>query len=367
MLSFASNQPLNPRSLPVMAHLEPLKNLLSVGTASNIEIVLSDQSGGAPISVDTTQFGSAIMNLVFNARDSMPDGGKISIETGIVRYGELDAGRPESRAAELQSDTEPSRAEVREAGRVAAPNAAGRILQPSILSTEASAQLNPETELVRIEVRDTGHGMSLEVLKHAFEPFFTTKQDGAGSGMGLAMVYGFSRQSGGFVEIESFVGVGTSVRMYIPKARSVDASASSIGADVAPSDFKRSILVVEDDRNVARTICEMLRAMGHAARDCDNASDAMAILERHPGIDTVITDVMLRGQTTGIVLRTSILERFPHIRVVCVSGYQDQKSRVARAAHPDIDFMPKPFDYNDLARLLAQRPSSDKPTGTNRT
>lgn len=318
LLSFASRQPLKPRSLTVAEHLNPIEDMLGVSVASNIEINRKDAAPDAAISVDTTQFGSAIMNLVLNARDAMPDGGTISIETSVVRSGEI----------------------------------------VGAMSDQNPAPRRPDHELVRIEIRDTGQGMAPDVVKHAFEPFFTTKKEGAGSGMGLAMVYGFVRQSGGSIQIQSALGAGTSVRMFLPRVHSSAARAKACVDQTTAPEFTHTILVVEDNAEMAAATCDMLRAMGHVASTCDNASEALDIMSKEPQIDVVITDIMLRGHMTGLTLRQRIKERFPHVRTICVSGYQDQNAQRSYAAHPDIELIPKPFDYHELARRLSHRPSS---------
>lgn len=314
LLSFASRQPLKPRSRFVFEHLKPLKHLLNVSADANIELSMIDRTPFAAISVDTVQFGSAIMNLVINARAAMPNGGKITIETSIARYKDV-AG---------------------------------------MASEHVTAPLHPNAELVCIEVRDEGIGMSPDLAKRAFEPFVTTKNEGAG--MGLAMVYGFVRQSGGFVELESKEGQGTSVRLYLPRVAGGSDDETATVRDGATPHTKHVILVVEDDIDVAEVTCEMLQLMGHSTHVCDNAADALELLAAKPEIDVVLSDIKLRGQVTGLTLRLQILQRFPHVRVICMSGYQDENARRSYAGHPEIELVAKPFDFHALAERLARRP-----------
>lgn len=320
LLSFARRQPMQPRVLTVRKQLDAMRDLLRATAPSNIEILFVDKAHGASIRVDQTQLESAIMNLVINARDAMPDGGRITIEVGLGQHD----------------------------GATWTPDGTSR------------APAGEYPDFIMIEVRDTGEGMSPDIASRAFEPFVTTKQEGAGSGMGLAMVYGFVRQSGGFVDLESKVGEGTSVRIFLPRALKGEGQVEPPAIETIAAITRRDILVVEDDPDMAAIMCEMLEMMGHAARHCGTATDALARLNASPEIDVVLTDIMLPGKMTGLALRQRIREQYPQIRVICVSGYQDQATRQSYAAQPDIEFLGKPFDFQDLAALLTASPPTSR-------
>ncbi|MDE2578239.1 MAG: response regulator [Hyphomicrobiales bacterium] len=315
MLAFARRQPLQRRAIFARRHLHAIEDLLTVSIAPNIECRVIDTAPDAAIFVDPTQFENAIMNLVINARDAMPDGGLIAITISTVKRKDI--------AADIASRIDPDQ--------------------------------EAHEEYVRITIADEGCGMTPEIAARAFDPFVTTKSDGQGSGMGLAMVQGFVKQSGGFVAIETVQGKGTSVDLWLPRSGETVDHAPASRQIAAPVQRQLVILVVEDDDDMATVICEMLHVMGHATYRCDNAEAALHLLRETSEIDIVLTDIMLRGGASGIALRAEIAKEFPHIRVICASGYQDDNARRGYEADAKIEFIAKPFDYDELAERLNPR------------
>lgn len=314
LLTFARRQTIQPRALGVNDHLRSVIELLRISIPLDISLSFADGAADVAVYADATQLESAVINLIFNARDALPRGGHVRIETSLARY------------------------------------------RDGVWSKVAGTDLGTADEapdFVMVEVADDGIGMTQEVAKLAFEPFFTTKERGQGSGMGLAMVDGFARQSGGSVELNTAPGRGTSIRLYLPRAERADHYAREAVIKQPSACAKLSVLVVEDDDDVAFVFREMLQSMGHSVRECNNALDALAILETTDDIDIVLADIMIRGKVTGLDLRERLLERYPNVRVICTSGYQDPNSGRSSVFNSEIEFLPKPFTYCDLATRLA--------------
>ena len=312
LLTFARRQTIQPRALEVQDRVDSVIGLLRISMPSGITIVLEDGTHGSAVYADPTQFESAIINLVFNARDAMPNGGQIGIAMSL-------AGRTNGRWFKV-------------------PSAYGGL--------EAVP-----ADFVLIEISDEGVGMTQDVARLAFEPFFTTKERGRGSGMGLAMVEGFARQSGGAVELNTAEGRGTSVRLYLPRAEVAGSYRNQSVIKQPVTGVKLSVLVVEDEDDVAFVFREMLHSMGHSTLACKTARDALAILETTEGIDVVLTDIVIEGSMTGLDLRERVLKLYPRVRVICTSGYQNYRS--GGLIGPDVEFLPKPFSFDELAKRMA--------------
>jgi CheY-like chemotaxis protein len=229
--------------------------------------------------VDPGQVENALLNLAINARDAMPKGGRLIIETG---YADIDADY-----------------------------------------VEAHAEASPG-RYVTLAVTDTGVGMPPEVRRRAFDPFFTTKGPAAGTGLGLSMVYGFAKQSGGHVQLYSEVGLGTTVRMYLP-AREAEAAETERRKPVssAPLRAGETILVVEDDPRVRRVSVRRLKELGYAVIEADSGPAALQVLDRGEAIDLLFTDVIMAGGMTGIDLAREAGRRRPGLKVLFTSGYAE--------------------------------------------
>jgi PAS domain S-box-containing protein len=314
LLAFGRRQPLNPTVLDIGQHLSSFSDLLRRTLGETIELRTIVTGGHNHALVDGPQFQSALLNLVLNARDAMPRGGRLSIEISRVR---LDADY---------------------------------------------AQMYPQVrpgEYVLVAVTDTGAGMSKEVLERAFEPFFTTKGVGAGTGLGLSMVYGFAKQSGGHVQLYSEVGQGTSVRVFLPTATSQRAHAGSrdiraetAGPDDIPGGFER-ILVVEDDARVRRVMVSRLLDAGYRVVEAADGEQALARLEDTPDIALLLTDIVMPGELTGDELARRVRITHPQIKILFTSGYAEPVIAEKELAQLG-SWLKKPYTARELAVRLRE-------------
>ncbi|HEX8380007.1 MAG TPA: ATP-binding protein, partial [Allosphingosinicella sp.] len=270
------------------------------------------------VSVDTNQLENAVLNLAVNARDAMDGEGQIAISVDNVtiaagEMGELGGG-----------------------------------------------------EFVRISVSDTGSGMPPEVLERVFEPFFTTKPVGKGTGLGLSQIFGFARESGGDVVIDSTVGVGSTVSLYLPRSNAEvetgSAAAPEASHEAAPGAEGTAILVVEDDPRVSRSTVGALEELGYRPIACAGGREALEILEREAGrIELVITDIMMPEMTGPELVRTATA-RWPSTAILFVTGYVGEAGSEELSGH---DILRKPFTVAALAGAvagaLARRPSEWPP------
>lgn len=226
---------------------------------------------------------------------------------------------------------------------------------------EAYAMRNADVspgQYVMVAVTDTGSGMSPEVQERAFEPFFTTKREGQGTGLGLSMVYGFVKQSGGHVKVYSEQGHGTTVRVYLPRARAEEDLETNIDAGPAKGGSE-TILVVEDDEEVRATVVELLADLGYRVLRAKDAQSALAIVESGVPVDLLFTDVVMPGPLRSTELARKARERVPGIAVLFTSGYTDNAIVHAGRLDEGIDLLSKPYTHEALARkvrlVLGQR------------
>jgi CheY-like chemotaxis protein len=205
-------------------------------------------------------------------------------------------------------------------------------------------------DMVALEVADRGCGMSQEIKARVFEPFFTTKQTGSGSGLGLSMVYGFIRQSGGRVEIESAPEQGTTVRLHLPRASELahDINAPELIPDGDNTD--RLILVLEDEADVRQTLCEQLHQLGYLTLEAENSEQALALLAAAPDIDFLLSDLMLPGRLSGAEVIQFARQHYPGLALLLISG-QDLRP-ADNPALPDVELLRKPFTRAQLAQAL---------------
>ncbi len=267
---------------------------------------------------DPNQLENSLLNLAINARDAMPEGGKLTIETQNTH---LD----HSYAAQ-------------------------------------NAEVSPG-QYVAICVSDTGIGMDADEIARAFEPFFTTKEVGKGTGLGLSMVYGFVKQSGGNVKIYSEPGQGTTVKIYLPRLLSTADEADAGEEQLAPEGTSgETILVVEDDDDVRAYSVEVLRELGYRVLEAHDGPSALRLLERQEGrVDLLFSDVVLPGGMTGAIVAEEARKLRPKLKVLFTTGY----ARNAIVHHGRLDagveLITKPFSYADLAARI--RDMLDKPCG----
>jgi signal transduction histidine kinase/CheY-like chemotaxis protein len=307
LLAFARRQPLQPRATDVNAMVVDAARLLrpTLGEQVEIESMLAHDS--APALIDPSQLSTAILNLALNARDAMPGGGKLTLETKNVFLDE--------NYARQNSEVKPG-------------------------------------SYVMIAVSDTGKGIPQNLLEKVFEPFFTTKDAGKGSGLGLSMVYGFVKQSNGHIKIYSEEGHGTTVKLYLPQAAGApDVPAVESGiAGVEHGD--ESILIVEDDTLVREYVVTQIKRFGYHTLAASNAVEGLAIINGPERIDLLFTDVIIPGGMNGRQFATEALRRRPALKVLYTSGYTEN----AIVHHGRLDagvlLLPKPYVSADLARMI---------------
>jgi PAS domain S-box-containing protein len=308
LLAFARRQPLDPRPVQANALVASLEDLFrrTVGETVTLEVVLA--GGLWPTLCDPNQLESALLNLVINARDAMPDGGKLTIETCNAHLDE-------------------------------AYIAAQRDVRPG--------------QYVCICVTDTGTGMPQDVIGRAFDPFFTTKPIGQGTGLGLSMVYGFARQSEGHAKIYSEVGQGTTIKIYLPRYRGeTDAEIEAATLAEAPrAESGETVLVVEDEPVVRSLIIEVLEDLGYRTLEAADGPEGLKILQSRRHIDLLITDVGLPG-LNGRQLADAARERRRDLKVLFITGYAENATLAAGFLEPGMQMITKPFAVDALAQRI---------------
>jgi PAS domain S-box-containing protein len=294
LLAFARQQPLQPETRSVNRLISGFESVLRRAVNASIDFQVRLEPHVRSTVIDSARFESAILNLVVNARDAMPDGGHLQIETANVDLAE---------------------GEVR--------------------GLAAGAY-------VRVTVSDTGTGMSPETASRAFEPFFTTKEVGKGTGLGLSQVYGFIKQSGGEVVIGSSPGEGTAITIFLPAAPGQDGGARQ--------DSTELVLIVEDEPDLMDVASALFISMGYEIITASNSREALNLLATRE-IDILFTDVIMPGMN-GVELATHAHEHYPHVRVILASGYPLPALRLEDANLEDFIFVGKPYRLSDLARAL---------------
>ncbi|MHA1001966.1 ATP-binding protein [Leclercia pneumoniae] len=300
LLAFSRKQSLHPRAIEMKPMLENLGELMRHSLPATLSLDIEAQHPAWPAWIDVSQLENAIINLVMNARDAMEgQSGVIKIRTWNQRVTRSDGRRQ---------------------------------------------------DMVALEVIDHGCGMSQAIKAQVFEPFFTTKQTGSGSGLGLSMVYGFVRQSGGRVEIESAPGQGTVVRLQLPRATQQAAIHSETTHAEAAPHSDRLILVLEDEADVRQTLCEQLHQLGYLTLEAETGQQALQMLEASPDIEIFISDLMLPGALSGAEVINHVRVHFPHLPLLLMSG-QDLRP-AHNPALPDVELLRKPFTRAQLAQAL---------------
>jgi nitrogen-specific signal transduction histidine kinase/CheY-like chemotaxis protein len=302
LLAFARRQSLEIKPQDVNALIEDMAEMLRRTLGEDIRLALPLQEGLWPALTDSNQLESAILNLAINARDAMPEGGQLTIETDNLQIGMGEAAN----------------------GGLAAG------------------------DYVLVSVFDTGTGMSPEVAKQAFDPFFTTKPIGQGTGLGLSMVYGFAQQCGGQVRLESELGRGTCVRLYLPRASQVAAPAEAGSPSTVPQGRGETVLVVEDDPAVRMLIGEVLEELGYHYIEAADGQAAIPYLESPRPIDLLVTDVGLPN-VNGRQLAEIARRLRPGLKVLFVTGYAEQAALRAGLLPAGMELMTKPFTLDALA------------------
>ncbi len=304
LLAFSRRQALDARATDIAGLVRGMKALLRRTLGEHIDIRIAEPQGLWPALVDPPQLESAILNLCINARDAMPAGGTLTIEVANV---DLDAAY-----AELDVELQPG-------------------------------------PYVMVAVSDTGTGMSPEVLARAFDPFFTTKEVGKGSGLGLSMVWGFVKQSKGHVKIYSELGLGTTVKLYLPRA---GAEAGRTAVHAQPLEALRGserILLVEDDELVRTHVAMQLEQLGYRVECAGNGPEALATLARDQAFDLLFTDIVMPGGMNGRQLAEEARRRVPGLRVLFTSGYTEQAMLHQGSLGAGMRLLAKPYRRQELA------------------
>ncbi len=305
LLAFARRQSLDLRPVQVNTLVCALEDLLvrTLGEQIALEIQLADDLW--PTRSDSHQLENALINLAINARDAMPDGGTLRIETRNTQLGE----------------------------------------------SEAHNYQVPPGDYLLLSVSDTGCGMPEEIIRHAFEPFFTTKPIGQGTGLGLPMVYGFVKQTGGYLHLESQVGRGTTLNLYLPRLPVAPTEQPVDARRDAPRGTGERILVVEDDQVVRMLMIEVLEELGYQLIQASDAQSALGLLERHAPLDLLLTDVGLPGMN-GRQLADAARQRQPGLKVLFATGYAEGAELRDGYLGKDMDMIAKPFSFESLASKL---------------
>jgi PAS domain S-box-containing protein len=307
LLAFARKQPLQPQETDINALVRDTVNLLqpSLGAQTDIDVALEPDTW--PALVDPSQLATALVNLSVNARDAMPNGGKLTFETGNVLLDESCVGE--------------------------------------------NRDLLPGT-YVMIAVTDTGTGIPAKIRDKIFEPFFTTKDERKGTGLGLSMVYGFVKQSGGSLKINSEEGRGTSVKIYLPRAGQYAVNFAPATLDNPSGASGEVILVVEDDTMVRNYVTAQLKSLGYQTVAAENAAEALGLVRRGLTFDLLFTDIVMPGSMDGSELARVVRGLRPSVKVLFTSGYTDKAIAGDGSLQPGVLLLQKPYRMGELARMI---------------
>jgi PAS domain S-box-containing protein len=298
LLSFSRRQCVNPETIKVPRHIESIREVLTSGLGGGIGMVFDFTPDVRPVTVDVGEFEIALVNLVVNARDAMPDGGLVTLGAKNIAIHEGDRA--------------------------------------------------PAGEYVAITVEDTGVGIPADVVDHVFDPFFTTKPVGKGTGLGLSQVHGFAHQAGGTITIDSTLGQGTTFTIYLPHASDGSAGTAAGAIDAARGRIG-TVLLVEDNPDVASASTGLLEQLGYSVRWAPDAETALEEIEKN-GADLVFSDIVMPGRLDGLGLARLIKQKYPSLPILLATGY----SEAARNVSSDFSILRKPYQMHELSRALAQ-------------
>jgi len=295
LLTFARRQSVHPQPISVAERIEAVREVLETGVGSGIRLGFDFEEGLWPVTADISELETALVNLVVNARDAMPGGGTISITARNVPADEPDG-----------------------------------------------------PDFVAISVEDAGQGIPPDVLGKIFDPFFTTKPVGKGTGLGLSQVHGFAHQAGGTVKVQSELGKGTTVTILLPRDQINSAPIQAVGAETGGSG---TVLLVEDNPDVASVSASLLEQLGYAVHRVPDADAALREIERE-GIDFVFSDIVMPGRMDGLTLARRLRKMRPELPILLVTGYSEA------AAHVNGDFpvLRKPYEIHQLSQAIAKLP-----------
>lgn len=310
LLAFSRRQTLHPQLVDINRLMTGMSSMLRRTLGGTIDVSAHETRGLWPVKVDPGHLESAILNLAINARDAMPQGGKLTLTM-----------------ANTTADDD---------------------------FVEAYPNMEPG-DYVKISVADDGVGMPPDVLERCFDPFFTTKEVGKGSGLGLSMVYGFVRQSGGYVRIDSSPGRGTVVHIYLPRSDEEIQDRKERGTQsLVPRGSGETVLVVEDNLDMRLLSVSALKDLGYRPVEAACGRDALGLLERDPSVQLLFSDVLLPGGMTGFDLARQAAERWPSLKVLFTSGYTEKAIIPEDVAKRGWQLVPKPYRWADLGRKIAE-------------
>jgi signal transduction histidine kinase/ActR/RegA family two-component response regulator len=311
LLTFARKHPLAPAPIDLAVTVPELVPMLRRTLGEHIDVRYVETAGMWPAMADPSQLESAILNLALNARDAMPDGGRLTIEL------------------------------------------ANKVLDEEYASDHA--EVTPG-DYAMLAVSDTGHGMTPHVVARIFEPFFTTKPEGKGTGLGLAMVFGFVKQSGGHVKVYSEPGEGTTVRLFLPRAVGAEVPAGQrTGTPVQLPRGSGTVLVVEDEPAVREIAIAILSDLGYHVLEAADGEDALRVFGAHASsVDLLLTDVVLPGKVRGREMAERIRSIRPEVRVLFMSGYTENSIVHHGRLDDGVQLIAKPFKREQLARRVAE-------------
>jgi PAS domain S-box-containing protein len=307
LLAFARQQPLAPQHVDIADQMDQVAKLIRYGLPEDISLKIDLTEDNLYVEADPHQLDNALVNLAVNARDAMPDGGRLTVE---VSSHSVDAG--------------PLHA----------------VLAPG--------------EYVRITMSDTGPGMTPEIASRVFEPFFTTKERGEGTGLGLSMVYGFAKQSGGHAFIESSPGEGTSASIFLPRISKARFDAESDQDDTSFPLSEGKILIVEDEEQVRHYVERIFESEGLAVLSASNAIEALELLEDHHDVDLLVTDIVMPGGMNGLQLAETARRRLPGLKVLLTSGNASMGTLREGFDRRRDTLLPKPYTREALARAVSR-------------
>jgi CheY-like chemotaxis protein len=307
LLAFSGRKPLHSQIYNPKQVIQWMHGLLARTLGDDIRLTIKMSGRDWQVDTDPSALENALLNMAINSRDAMPEGGELTVSVSNARIAQATAIE-------------------------------GLNLVPR--------------DYVRIAVSDTGRGMPPEIQEHAFEPFFTSKGPGRGTGLGLSMVYGFARGSGGAARIASEIGKGTTVEIYLPRFVDKTRKRKAPARHHAPLSGSGRILLVEDEGKVRSLVLRSLRTMGYEVVDAANGREALAILADDSYFDLLLTDMEMPEGISGLDLAIQVGSRFPDIRVVLMSGYRDRVMARNDAWNPQWRFLPKPFENDDLASTV---------------
>jgi PAS domain S-box-containing protein len=307
LLAFARKQPLQPLEIDINSLILEAAKLLHPTLGEHIEISPKLSDDAWPTLVDPSQLTTAVLNLSLNARDAMPRGGKLTLETDNVHL--------DQDYASMNSEVVPG-------------------------------------DYVMVAVSDTGTGIPAALMEKVFDPFFTTKEVGKGTGLGLSMVFGFVKQSGGHIKIYSEEGHGTTVKIYLPRSSGQGRTASDLLSSAEVKGGSETVLVVEDDMLVRNYVMTQVGSLGYATLEAANATEALKIIEDGAHIDLLFTDVIMPGPMNGRQLVDEALRRRPQLKTLFTSGYTENAILHHGRLDEGVLLLAKPYRKPELARMI---------------